>query len=303
VHEVAVHPANGEIVLATHGRSLWACDVTALRSLRAPHLDKDIAFHKPKDVVRWRTQPRRGRTNRRFVAENPRSGAHLWYSLPAPAKQVRLRVENIEGQLVSDLKGETKPGLHRVIWNMTRTAAPQRPPAEPQSPGGPGAKPGSGQPTPGPATGKPPAESEEGSAGEKPSDQPSAEPKETPKRRRRSSGRPRRSREEASGKPAEQPAQMPGTTETAPQPRVAVRTGPPSGGRTTGPVPNGTYRVTLVVDGREVQSHTVSLKQDPGLPPDAISDEVYEALLQREQSAQASKSRDKAEGREVRDDD
>src|SRR5262249_46689193 len=41
VHEIAVHPTAGEIVAATHGRSLWILDVSALRqgepaSLAAP---------------------------------------------------------------------------------------------------------------------------------------------------------------------------------------------------------------------------------------------------------------------------
>jgi hypothetical protein len=35
VHEIAVHPTAGEIVAATHGRSLWILDVTALRQLTA----------------------------------------------------------------------------------------------------------------------------------------------------------------------------------------------------------------------------------------------------------------------------
>ncbi len=33
VHEIAVHPTAGEIVVATHGRSIWILDVTALRQM------------------------------------------------------------------------------------------------------------------------------------------------------------------------------------------------------------------------------------------------------------------------------
>ena len=31
VHEVAVHPTAGEIIVATHGRGVWILDVTPLR--------------------------------------------------------------------------------------------------------------------------------------------------------------------------------------------------------------------------------------------------------------------------------
>lgn len=122
IHDVAIHPTNGEIVLATHGRSLWACDVTALRTLDTKAFGEKVAFHQPQDVIRWRSEPRRGRTNRRYVAENPERGAQLWYSLPKDAKKVQLRVENVKGELISELPGEPKAGLHRVEWNLTQTA-------------------------------------------------------------------------------------------------------------------------------------------------------------------------------------
>ena len=122
IHEVAIHPTNGEIVVATHGRSLWACDVTGLRSLQPDHITKKIAFHEPNNVIRWRSNLRRGRTNRRYIGNNPSSGAQLWYSIPTKAKSVALRIENIDGKVVSELKGNGEPGLHRVSWNLTGRA-------------------------------------------------------------------------------------------------------------------------------------------------------------------------------------
>src|SRR5205807_1078493 len=35
VHELAIHPTAGEMVAATHGRSLWVLDVTPLRQMSA----------------------------------------------------------------------------------------------------------------------------------------------------------------------------------------------------------------------------------------------------------------------------
>src|SRR5207302_6661944 len=34
VHEFAIHPTAGEVVAATHGRSLWIADLTALRQIK-----------------------------------------------------------------------------------------------------------------------------------------------------------------------------------------------------------------------------------------------------------------------------
>ena len=50
VHELAIHPTAGEMVAATHGRSLWACDISALRQLSADHVKDKIALYK---YPRW----------------------------------------------------------------------------------------------------------------------------------------------------------------------------------------------------------------------------------------------------------
>ena len=139
IHEVAQHPTNGEIVAATHGRSLWACDVSGLRQLKLENLSTQIALFKPEEVVRWRSEPSRGNTNRRFAGENPTNGAQIWYSLPTKAERVSVRIEDIEGKLLRELRGETAAGLHRLNWDLGQQVAAAPRTGGPASAGGPGA--------------------------------------------------------------------------------------------------------------------------------------------------------------------
>lgn len=209
IHDVALHPSVNEIVLATHGRSLWAVDVSALRTVKAEEVGKKAIFYSPEDVVRWRTQPSRGRTNRRYVATNPPRGAVLYYSLPEKVKTVQLKIEDIQGQTVNTLTGKTEAGLQRIDWNLSRAA-------------------------------------------------------------RRSTGR-------AS-----------------------------SGFRGTGfgrIVGNGSYKATLIVDGKDVQSHVFEVESDPGLAPGATSDEEYETMLLQDEMKSKLKWDAKSEGRDVYQDD
>lgn len=122
VHEVAMHSSIDEIVLATHGRSLWACDVSSLRQLKPENLTETAALLPISDVIRWRRDPSRGRTNRSYVSDNPASGAQLWYTLPKAAEEVSLRIEDIEGTELTTLKGKTEPGLHALRWNLVQTS-------------------------------------------------------------------------------------------------------------------------------------------------------------------------------------
>jgi photosystem II stability/assembly factor-like uncharacterized protein len=126
VHEFAIHPRAGEVVAATHGRSLWILDVTALRQLTPGALKADAQLYKPATAFRWTVQPSRGRTNRRFIGENPPAGAPLYYSLGKNASKVSLQVRDVDGKVLRELKAETQAGLHKVVWNLTQ--APERRP-------------------------------------------------------------------------------------------------------------------------------------------------------------------------------
>ncbi|HBE68984.1 MAG TPA: hypothetical protein DDW52_12620 [Planctomycetaceae bacterium] len=121
IHDVAIHPTNGEIVLATHGRSLWAADVSGLRSIDLKKFGEEPQLFKPETVIRWRSEPRRGRTNRRFVGDNPSTGASFWYSLPKKAKKVAIEIKDVEGTKLIEIAGKSEAGLHRVGWNLRRT--------------------------------------------------------------------------------------------------------------------------------------------------------------------------------------
>ncbi len=117
VHEIAVHPTAGEIVAATHGRSLWILDVTPLRQMTAEAVQKKAALYKPSTYVRYQIQPAHGKTNRRFVGQNPPPGAQIYYSLTDKADKVTLQVLDIDGKTLVKLPGSTAPGLHKVAWN------------------------------------------------------------------------------------------------------------------------------------------------------------------------------------------
>lgn len=122
VHEFALHPESGELVAATHGRSLWICDVSVLRQTRPEHFTDQAVLYAPEPVVRWHPEPSRGRTNRRFVGQNPPSGAQIHYALPKKADKVKLQILDIAGEVVRELNVSGDPGLHRVTWDLTQTA-------------------------------------------------------------------------------------------------------------------------------------------------------------------------------------
>src|SRR5439155_7368615 len=121
VHEIAVHPTAGEIVAATHGRSLWILDVAALRQMKPEALEAAVHLFKPHTATRYRTLPSMGRTNRRFIGANPpATGLPIVYSLTAKPERVSLKVVDISGKTLREFKAPATTGLHKVAWDLTQ---------------------------------------------------------------------------------------------------------------------------------------------------------------------------------------
>jgi hypothetical protein len=311
IHEVAIHPENGEIVVATHGRSLWACDVSGLRQLKPENVGKEIAFFDPVDVTRWRSDPGRGGTNRSFAGQNPSSGAKLWYALPNKAEKVVARIENIEGELINEVTAKAEPGLHVISWDLTQTNRDQG-----RGTGGAAGAPNQassaqtgGQSAGGQATGggdrtgrqrrgrgdNPP----EGTNA--PSDESAPATNPTPPAQEESDAegqQPSTPSEESQPQATPRPqGQRPPSAPGAPG---AAGTRPPQGFqgfRGPRPVPNGVYRVQLVVDGKVIKSQSITVSRDPNLPENAVADELYELKILLDKQAKENKYQNKSNGR------
>ena len=128
VLEFAQHPTAGEIVAATHGRSLWVLDVAELRQMTSQAVKAKASLYKPNDVIRWHSEPQHstifGGGSRRYVGENPPFGAQLYYSLTAPAKKARIKIQDFAGRTVRELDAGPEAGLHRVEWNLMMDEQP-----------------------------------------------------------------------------------------------------------------------------------------------------------------------------------
>jgi photosystem II stability/assembly factor-like uncharacterized protein len=226
VLDVAIHPTAGEIVAATHGRSLWVLDVTPLRQTTREVAKADAHLYKPTSAVRWRSAASHGGTNRRFEGQNPSAGATIDYALSKKPARLSLKVVDVNGATVSELRAATDTGLHRVIWDLTRA------PARGAGPGSRGAGGAGGQAR----GGSPPAAAA------------------TPGTGSRQPARPA-----GAGAGAAQAPAASGESESA-EPVALFR----RFGRLQA-VPPGLYRVVLTVDGKDF-TQTVRVEPDPNAP-------------------------------------
>ncbi len=131
VHDLVVHPREGDLVIGTHGRGIWILDSLAgLRGLTPEALAGPGTIFTPRPALQL-TRFDRGRTafgSTYFTAPNPRDGVYLdIYLNPSGTEIPSVEIADSEGRVVRRLSAPVGRGLQRVIWDMRGeppTAAP-----------------------------------------------------------------------------------------------------------------------------------------------------------------------------------
>jgi hypothetical protein len=124
IDDILVHPRDNDLILGTHGRSIWIIDdITALQQLTPQVRGTDSALFDVRPATAWVNDPQKAilvEGAKVFSASNPARGAAISYWLKsAPAGDVRLVISDITGKEVRTLDGTKDAGLNRVQWTLT----------------------------------------------------------------------------------------------------------------------------------------------------------------------------------------
>ena len=104
-HDFAQPTTASELVVATHGRSVWVMDVNAIRQMKPSTLTETApTLFAPATATRWRLNPN-GRSpysesDRKFAGENPTRGAAIDVLMGQKAKKASLKVVDVTGKTV-----------------------------------------------------------------------------------------------------------------------------------------------------------------------------------------------------------
>ena len=130
IDDVLVHPRENDLVLATHGRSIWIMDdVTALQGATPQVRASDVHLFEPRDAVLWKEDLRQDREapgDKNWEGENGPFGTAIQYRLASAASgAVDIRIVDVaSGEVVRDIVGSTHQGLNRVQWNLETNPEP-----------------------------------------------------------------------------------------------------------------------------------------------------------------------------------
>jgi photosystem II stability/assembly factor-like uncharacterized protein len=132
IRDAVVHPREGDLILATHGRGIYIVDdITPLRRLTPEVVQKDVAFleTRPSPMVIPAFEFAFS-GDQEFRGQNPPEAASIVYYLKKRHMigDLKLEVYDSSGKLLSTIPGGKRRGLNRVYWPM-RLPPPKVPPA------------------------------------------------------------------------------------------------------------------------------------------------------------------------------
>src|SRR5262249_38616504 len=124
--DILVHPRDHDLVIATHGRSLYILDDASALSQAGPEaLAKEAHLFAPRPALGAHLLPGfeewSGNTGV-YRGANPPEGAILTYWIKEDAGDpVKIAIEGPGGKPVANLVGSSRAGIDRVTWDLVPT--------------------------------------------------------------------------------------------------------------------------------------------------------------------------------------
>lgn len=144
VYDLLIHPRDGDLIAATHGRSLWILDdITPLQQMNAQVEASDAWLFSQRPATLWNNLSRGGqRGHFWFAGENPPSVTNTgslpraefannalihYYVGKSSTDSLLLEISDMSGRQSRKVSLPANPGIHRFVWDLRFDAQPYTP--------------------------------------------------------------------------------------------------------------------------------------------------------------------------------
>jgi photosystem II stability/assembly factor-like uncharacterized protein len=119
VDDVVIHPREQDLVIGTHGRSIWIVPIAALEQLTPENREKDVHVVKPPTAYFLGfTQSGWFGGDREFESANPNTARLEYWLKNATTEKVTVKILAADGSSVASIEGTGNQGLNAVSWRI-----------------------------------------------------------------------------------------------------------------------------------------------------------------------------------------
>jgi hypothetical protein len=133
IDDVITHPRDNDLVLSTHGRSIWILDdITPLQQMAMVAPTADVVLFEPRSAVRWKEDIRMRRNvtgAKNYRGQSAPEGTAISYYLKsAPSGDVKITIRALgSNEVWRAIDGTATAGMNRVQWNLCSDPRPPQP--------------------------------------------------------------------------------------------------------------------------------------------------------------------------------
>jgi photosystem II stability/assembly factor-like uncharacterized protein len=125
VDEITLHPRDNAMIVATHGRALWILDhLEPIQEHTAAKATGDAKLYTIPTALQWKSKNSLNEEfwgHQYFLGENPSTDALIQYQVNKPLTDLKFSITDGSGKHVRDLKAEARqlqPGVQTMCWDM-----------------------------------------------------------------------------------------------------------------------------------------------------------------------------------------
>ena len=126
IDDILVHPRDNDLIVGTHGRSIWILDdITPLQQMTDAVTTADAHLFDVRQATAWANDITKASglgADKHFRGQNPQGGTAISYYLKAASTgDVKITISDAGGRVVREMDGTKEAGLNRVQWNLGPT--------------------------------------------------------------------------------------------------------------------------------------------------------------------------------------
>ncbi len=125
VDEITLHPRDNAMLVATHGRALWILDhLEPIQEYTAAKATADAKLYGIPTALEWKSKNTINEEfwgHQYFIGENPSFDALISYQVNKALPDLKVRINDGSGKLVRELTAaarQTQPGIQTICWDM-----------------------------------------------------------------------------------------------------------------------------------------------------------------------------------------
>lgn len=126
IMDLDIQKRERDLAIGTYGRGIYIADIYPFKEMKPELFEKDSFLFDIQSTVKWNMLERRGPTYGEFAkVNNPPVGANIYYYLKEEVKSSKIMIKDLENNVLQEIKGSKKAGLHKTSWNLRKKEDPQ----------------------------------------------------------------------------------------------------------------------------------------------------------------------------------